>query len=493
MKSLDSEGDTPMNYPCAPSRSARRRIRISLITFGTLIFSSSLIAQEHKGAPGDYSIVLTGDSIIETSAQARQTDPDFMGVVKAVRAGEVAFTNVEEIYPSRNAIPSAVSGNVYIAAPPEMLKELQWVGFNLFGAVNNHSLDYNIGGVLDTLGVFRDAGAVFAGIGETLGEARAPSYLYTAHGRTALIACASTFLEEAPAGDPRPDMRGRPGINPLHHETIYDVTQPQFAMLQQIKNELRLGRAHDAGPHDVVTFPTIGASFDKYSPVTFRLADTTGVVTKPDPDDLAGITHSVRDARQLADYVVVSIHAHEGVPGPQSGTVPAQFLVDFAHSVIDSGADVFVGHGPLQLRGIEIYKGRPIFYSMGMLFYQNELVKALPKDFYDRFNLGLDARPSEAFAGVPYFKPQSKTDIHYRSVIARVVFHEGHPARIILTPIELGVGDPVGKLPDVGAPYLASPTVGREILDYLQKLSEPYGTKINIEDGVGIIDITPAS
>jgi poly-gamma-glutamate capsule biosynthesis protein CapA/YwtB (metallophosphatase superfamily) len=446
-------------------------------------------------SPGDYSIALTGDSIIETSARARQKDPGFMGVVSTIRESEVAFTNVEEIYPSRAAYPSAVSGNVYIAAPASMLKELQWMGFNLFAAVNNHSLDYDVQGVLDTLNVFRQADAVYAGIGETLGEARAPNYLYTAHGRTAIVACTSTFLENAPAGDPRPDMHGRPGISPLHHETIYHVDQAEFSTLQKIKNDLQL-RAGGAGarePSDTVTFPTIGASFDKYSPLTFKLSDKPGVTTKADPDDLAAILHSVKDAKQLADYVVTSIHAHEGAPGPDTGTVPAEFLVEFAHAAVDAGTDVFVGHGPLQLRGIEIYKGKPIFYSMGMLFYQNELVKVLPTEFYNRFNLGPDARPSEAFAGVPYFRPQTKTDIHYRSVIARVIFHNGHPSQVTLTPIELGVGDPVAKLPDVGAPYLASPAIGKEILEYMQKLSERYGTKITIQNGIGIINIDSAT
>jgi poly-gamma-glutamate capsule biosynthesis protein CapA/YwtB (metallophosphatase superfamily) len=479
------------------TRSLGLRFPFSEIVVGLCFLSGSaafqaLYAQAQSGAPGEYSITLTGDSIIETSAEARQTDPGFMGVVKAIREGEVAFTNVEEIYPSRAAYPAAVSGNVYIAAPPTMLHELQWMGLNLFNAVNNHSLDYDIQGVLDTLNVFRKANAVYAGIGETLGEARAPNYLYTAHGRTAIIACTSTFLESAPAGDPRPDMQGRPGISALHHETIYHLDQASFSAMQKIKSDLQLGGgggARGPGNPDVITFPTIAAGFDKYGPVTFKLGDKNEVTTRSDPDDLAAITHSIRDAKALADYVVTSIHAHEGVPGPDSGTVPAQFLVEFAHASVDAGTDVFVGHGPLQLRGIEIYKGKPIFYSMGMLFYQNELVKVLPHDFYDRFNLGPDARPSEAFAGVPYFKPQSKTDVHYRSVVARVIFHNGHPSRVILTPIQLSVGDPVGKLPDVGAPALASAEVGNEILEYLQKLSAPFGTKIDIQNGVGIIDI----
>ena len=40
-------------------------------------------------------------------------------------------------------------------------------------------------------------------------------------------------------------------------------------------------------------------------------------------------------------------------------------LRQWAHAVVDAGADVVVGHGPHVLRGIELYRGRPIAYSMG--------------------------------------------------------------------------------------------------------------------------------
>lgn len=70
-----------------------------------------------------------------------------------------------------------------------------------------------------TMQVLRQGSAVYAGIGENLGEARAPAYLSTPHGRVALVACAATFQDDAPAGDARSDIHGRPGLNPLRHDT----------------------------------------------------------------------------------------------------------------------------------------------------------------------------------------------------------------------------------------------------------------------------------
>ena len=45
--------------------------------------------------------------------------------------------------------------------------------------------------------------------------------------------------------------------------------------------------------------------------------------------------------------------------------------IEAAHWAIDQGADLFAGHGPHFLRGIEIYKNRPIFYSLGNFIFQN--------------------------------------------------------------------------------------------------------------------------
>ena len=469
---------------CQPSVFIIPAVLLALMVFAN---SPRLSAQEDDAYLDQFTLTATGDAMLMTPLTVRQNDPGYMGVVKAIREGDAAYTNIEEMYPSRKALPAPTSGNTYMAADPAMLKELQWMGFNLFGAVNNHSFDYGIQGVLDTLQTLREDGAIYAGIGETLGEAREPHYLSTPHGRVAILASTSTFLDAAPAGDPRPDMPGRPGINPLHHATIYNVSPADFMALRKIQDELKLGTAGQSSPQ-TIQFSTTADPFNKYSPITFQMSETPGVVTKVDPTDLAEITHSIRDARQMANFVVTSIHTHEGVPGPDQGKIPPQFLVEFAHAAVDAGTDVFIGHGPQQLRGIEIYKGKVIFYSLGGLFYQDNIVRVEPSDFYNRYGLGPDARPSEGYdarGGALNGLSGSFDSPHNESVVAKVVFQNRLPTEVVLTPITISVD----RRPDYGIPRLADPKMAVKILTYLQQLSKPFGTTIVIKNGIGHITI----
>jgi poly-gamma-glutamate capsule biosynthesis protein CapA/YwtB (metallophosphatase superfamily) len=459
-------------------------------SYAAILLPAQLQAQEQKAiTPEEFSLTLTGDSIITIPASVRENDAPFMGVVKAIKQGDARFTNVEESYPGHNTPPAATSGNGWMTADPSMLKELQWMGFNLFGMANNHSFDWGVQGVEDTIQVLRQNNAVYAGIGETLGEARQPGYLSTPHGRVALIDCASTFLESAPAGDPRPDVRGRPGLNPLRHQTIYNVDASSFETLQKIKDALKLttgggGRISDAS--QTVSFPTIADPVDKYSPVTFRLSKTFSVETHADPHDLAEITHSIRDAKSLANVVVTSIHAHEGVPGPDAGKTPAQFLVEFAHAAVDAGTDVFAGTGPQQLRPIEIYKGKVIFYSLGVLWFQNRQIRIWPSDLYEWYGLGADARPSDALAFRTRIGGGDPHAPHNESVVAQVIFRNGHPSEVILTPITISVSP---DMSDYGTPRLADLETAVQILKYLQEISRPYGTEIAIKNGIGYITV----
>lgn len=82
---------------------------------------------------------------------------------------------------------------------------------------------------------------------------------------------------------------------------------------------------------------------------------------------------AIREARYMADYVVVSMHSHE-LRGTDKEE-PDQFFVEFAHRCIDAGAHAIVGTGPHLLRPIEIYKGCPIFYSLGDFIIQLETIQ----------------------------------------------------------------------------------------------------------------------
>ena len=75
-------------------------------------------------------------------------------------------------------------------------------------------------------------------------------------------------------------------------------------------------------------------------------------------DDVEANLKWVRDARRMADWVLVSFHNHGASPSPDEPSEHAKLL---ARACIEAGADVFIGHGPHRDRGIEIYQGKPIW------------------------------------------------------------------------------------------------------------------------------------
>lgn len=67
---------------------------------------------------------------------------------------------------------------------------------------------------------------------------------------------------------------------------------------------------------------------------------------------------------RVADILVVSLHA-----GKEYSPEPTSFQVDFAHSCIDAGADLIIGHHPHVVQKVEKYKGGWIAYSLGNFIF----------------------------------------------------------------------------------------------------------------------------
>lgn len=68
----------------------------------------------------------------------------------------------------------------------------------------------------------------------------------------------------------------------------------------------------------------------------------------------------VRETRATTDYLVVSAHW-----GSNWGNAPPPEHVLLGHALIEAGADVVFGHSAHVVRGVEIYRRRPILYSAG--------------------------------------------------------------------------------------------------------------------------------
>jgi poly-gamma-glutamate synthesis protein (capsule biosynthesis protein) len=202
-----------------------------------------------------------------------------------------------------------------------------------------------------------------------------------------------------------------------------------------------------------------------------------------DQRDRDEILDAIATARSQADVVVVTFHSHE--PGNLS-QVPAAFVRDFAHQAIDRGASVVVGTGPRQLRGIEIYQRRAIFYSLGNFAFDASFIPGGAADVYDANTnlneLALDALGSTAPATLPSYDEA----VWWESVVATTTFEGNNVTGIRLDPIDLGADL---ALKDRGRPRLASKDRGLAILRRLADLSKGYGTTLLIENGAGLIDL----
>lgn len=85
------------------------------------------------------------------------------------------------------------------------------------------------------------------------------------------------------------------------------------------------------------------------------------VYTFAEPVTLGAMEADIERLRPRVDVLVVALH--KGI-----GHVPsliAMYERQVARAAIEAGADVVVGHHAHILRGIELYKGRPIFHGLG--------------------------------------------------------------------------------------------------------------------------------
>ena len=201
----------------------------------------------------------------------------------------------------------------------------------------------------------------------------------------------------------------------------------------------------------------------------------------PEEKDMVRIEGEIKEACKQADVVLVSIHGHEN--DADDTTVPAQFLETFARRCVDAGAKAVIGHGPHELRGIECYHGGLILYSLGNFIFETETVEYQPWDAYANRGVPLDTKVGA------YMDDRSKNgtvgygtlpEIWF-SVMAGWTMEDGELTEVRLYPISLGMDQPRAQK---GVPVM---TGDEEVLRYLARLCEPYGTKIEIKDGVGII------
>lgn len=437
---------------------------------------------------GDIKMVLTGESLITRPVRMFKEER-FHKMLEILRSGDVTFTNAEMLFHNYEQPANPHQQGTYMRSDPRNIGELQWMGVNMVSCANNHAYDFGEGGVLKNIENLDAYGLAHGGSGNNLAEAREPAYLDTNQGRVALISCTDSGPAEGRAGEQRRDMMGRPGVSWLRSTAEYVVDRPTFDALRNMSEQLGFEerkRQMETNIDSETVFHLFGLPM--YAPVNnirFVLGESFGVRRVPDRYDLDQILERVSDARRMADWVIVTMHNHEGGATIED---PGDHLVVLAKAAIDAGADVYTGHGPHRDRGIEIYKGKPIFYSLGDFFMQNDTVLRMPHDNYLRQGLSWDAVPAD------FYDRRSSNDtrgmpadhLQWQSTMVELTWRGREVSEIKLNPLDLGFRRSRGTR---GRPLLAEGEVVEDVLSRMQRMSAKYGTEVETRNGAGYVKL----
>ena len=446
-----------------------------------------------------FSLAATGDAILARRLLPYEGVSDqFDDLLSVLRDADASVTNLEVTVHDYEPAPAAASGGTYMRGPPAVLDELSAMGCNLFSAATNHSYDFGPEGAVRTVEALETRDLAFAGLGRTLYEARRPAYLETPAGRVALVSACSSITGGSAAGAQTAALRGRPGVNPLDVERVYGLPESNLETLAELSElagietmkeswlERGLYYGHDWDETDFFHFGDM--KFD-----AVESAADAGIQYRMDGDDRDAICEWIAEADRTADWVVATLHTHQGADGRQSTMETPAFVSEFAHACVDAGADAFFSHGPHVLRGIEVYEDAPLFYSLGNFVVQTETMERLPPENYHRYGLDDYTKVSQTSESRFFDADGEPTgDLTLpedrETIVPRCTFDVSDGlAEVELFPCSLQ--EEAGR-PQRGIPVLASGTRAGRILESIASLSEAFGTTIERNGDRGSVQLS---
>ncbi|NOT61280.1 MAG: CapA family protein [Acidobacteria bacterium] len=252
------------------------------------------------------TIFFVGDLILD------EPNPDsFFDLARAtLQSADLVIGHVEVPHTMRGVEQSSD-----VPAPPanpEHLAALARANFHVATLAGNHMFDQGTAGVADTIAALRAENIVTVGAGMNLNEARQPAIIERNGLRIGVLSYNCVGPRDSWA------KHNKAGVAYLHVLTHYE-----------------LNYATPGGPPTIYTFA--------------------------EPDSLEAMQADVESLRSQVDVLTVAFH--KGVA--HTPALIAMYERQVAKAAIDAGADIVVGHHAHILRGIETYKGKPIFHGLG--------------------------------------------------------------------------------------------------------------------------------
>lgn len=350
------------------------------------------------------TLVAVGDILVDRE----EPETIFRHVAPVLRSADITFANCEQMY-SDKGCPSPVHATY---SDPKNIPALTYAGIHVVSLANNHTLDWGVDGLMDTLARLREAGFLCVGAGKNMAEARQPVVVERKGNRIGFLAygCIGPDGYEAEAG--------KPGYAPVRAWTIYQKVD--------------------------------------YQPGT-----PPRIVTIPYKDDLAAMEEDIRKLKAQVEVVVVSYHwGLHFVPR----TIPG-YCFDIAHAAVDAGADLVLGGHPHILKGLEVYKGKVIFYSLGNFALElgpgagaADYVERVARKFIEHYGVV----PDPEYPTYP-FHPEAKA-----TLIVKAVIEGGQIKRVSYIPCYVNRR----AEPEIVPP---SEPRGQEVFGYVADISRSEG------------------
>jgi poly-gamma-glutamate capsule biosynthesis protein CapA/YwtB (metallophosphatase superfamily) len=293
-------------------------------------------------------------------------------------------------------------------APPENLSAIAEAGFGVLSLAGNHIADCGAEGIEDTVSGLEAVGIAHAGAGMDLAAARRPAVIEAQGRRIALLS--------------------------------YNCVGPEAGWA----GERRAGAAY---------LPVLTADGSPIAPAA--------PLETASEEAFATLREDVAAARDDADLVLVALH--KGLVH-----VPARLAAyerPLAHAAIDAGADAVLGHHAHIVKGIEIYRDRPIFHGLGngcvvtsaLSPSQDHPARA---EWAERRKRLFGFEPDPAYHLAP-FHPEA-----VNAVLGRLAWQRDGSLRTGIIPVHV-------EAP--GRPVLASGERKLEILRYVERVTREAG------------------
>jgi hypothetical protein len=372
------------------------------------------ITQMLKEEPNDIILTAVGDMIF-TEKISGFPEPDHQNLYRLMREADIGFGNLEM---SLNERPDLQRPFYNFRMGRDFAWEIADIGINLVGMANNHSLDFGPEGLAECLTILDHTGIKHAGGGLTLADAHSPAIKKVQNQKTT------------------------------------------FGLLSYMRFWSPKRTANPNGPSLATIDPGV---------ILVRNGDKVESVEGPLESDIKTMEDDVVLAKRHSSIVMVTLHVHDLSHDRSYGypdVTPPNDTITYRRA-IDAGADMVLGHGPHVLRGIEIYKGKPIFYSLGNFIYQYRTPDKIPIDLIHDRDPEVE-RPTNVSV---FDRRDSRQEME--SILVRMTVNKEKLKKIQLIPVTL---DDEG--PQYGAPRLANAQRAKEIIALIQKLSAPYKTKI---------------